>query len=89
MPRKTRKQKERASQRHAQSTNSDLVKREFEFNFTDNNFSKIKQSVAKKHEKSILLVNTSFVTQDLIKTLIIALGMFGLEVVLYLAWFKN
>lgn len=83
MPRKTRKQKERSR------VNSTVVKREFEFDFTERDLSKIKQSGAKKHEKSILLGNTSFVAQDLIKTLIIALGMFGLEVVLYLAWFKN
>lgn len=83
MPRKTRKQKERAR------ANFGVVNREFEFNFTDDNFSKIKQSGAEKHEKSVLLENNSFVAQDLVKTLIIALGIFGLEVVLYLAWFKN
>lgn len=93
MPRKTRKQKQKAeerrrAQRPFQAQNEGLVKGEFEFD--PKRFSqarKPKKSV-KKVDKSILLYKPRLAVRDLLKTLLIALGVFSLEIMVYLIWFR-
>ena len=97
MPRKTRKQKERAQKRGAESpamkdgedASSMLVKREFHFSANDFLQPREKSFIEKKFDKSLFINNARFVGRDILKTTIIALIIFGLETVLYFAWFKQ
>lgn len=68
---------------------SELVKREFHFSANDFLQPQEKIFVEKKFDKSLLVNDALFVGRDLLKTAIIALVIFGLETVLYFAWFKQ
>jgi hypothetical protein len=89
MARKTRRQKERAVKRRLQEQSMPgVVKREFEFEFKSsdsklNNFSNFKQV-----DKSFYSEDISFITRDLTKTVILAVGILTLEIMIYWAWFK-
>lgn len=97
MPRKTRKHKERTTTRRQRvpapnggtATHSGVVKREFEFSFTElaepaNATIKNKQS-----DKSFYFYQSASVGRDLVKTVVLATIIFSLEVVIYFAWFRE
>lgn len=93
MPRKTRKQKERAEKRKetgaTQGSPEIFVKREFSFSANEfKNFKKEKLH-EKKSDKSFSDTATEFAGRDLIKTFLLALAVFSLETVIYFAWFKQ
>jgi hypothetical protein len=97
MSRKTRRQKEKSEQKrveistakdYSHSQSGELVKREFEFSFND--FSGIKNQAGKtkKADKSYSLETSRLVGFDLAKTIVLAAGIFSLELVIYWARFK-
>lgn len=92
MPRKTRKQKAKAKIRRAQTANgepvSELVKGEFEFEPKLFSRDLEAKKMDKGGEKSLFFYDSRLIVHDLAKTLIIALGIFSLEIVVYLVWFK-
>lgn len=92
MPRKTKKQKRKAEERRQEAFSKPqkgtLVKGEFEFSPAEFSRHKRVRKTAKKSDKSPLFVNTSIVARDLARTILIALGIFSLEIVVYLVWFK-
>lgn len=93
MPRKTRKQKQRAAKRKAtqiafQAQNQEPVKGEFKFEPGELSQARRAKKSVKKGDKSTFLYEPSLVVRDLSKTLLLALGVFSLEIVIYLAWFK-
>ncbi len=88
MPRKTRKQKVKARER-AESTPSGSGKREFTFSFNEAISTSFISEPPKSSDLSRQTVDVSFVPSDLIKTLVLALGLFVLELVLYFVWFKR
>lgn len=81
MPRKTRKQKERAAER--------LVKGEFEFKPELFSRGLKARKIPKRNEKTLPFYNSRLIVRDLAKTLLIALGIFSLEIVVYLLWFEG
>lgn len=87
MPRKTKKEKLRAQSRilakAIETAPQDSVNREFEFNFDSLN---LKKYTTKKRESSHQIQQYRYVYHDLIKTAIIAIGIFSLELVIY--WSK-
>lgn len=86
MPRKTRKQKEKILSRRIHETPPPpSVKREFTFNF------EVKEGVKpaiKKNDLSLSSDQNRHTAKDLARALFTALGIIGLELVLYWAWFK-
>lgn len=86
MPRKTKKEKIKAQSRivskAAEPALQDSVNREFEFSFNGLN---LKKYSANKPESSYQIQQYKHVYLDLIKTAIIALGIFSLELVIYWA----
>lgn len=93
MPRKTRKQKEMAQKRREagefESRSQILVKREFSFSENEFKIFQQKKSGEKKFDKSFPDTAQEFAGRDLIKTFLLALTIFGLETVIYFAWFKQ
>lgn len=90
MPRKTRKQKERRdARRQSVQALPGAVKREFEFSFTGLPESKPQGIEIKKSDKSFYFYQTASTSRDLVKTVILAIIIFSLEIVIYFAWFKN
>lgn len=93
MPRKTRKQKERMQKTREVSLKNqeteNLVKREFSFSF--NNYTQVqtKKSLSKKNESSSSLSTAKTVNQDLIKTFVIGVLIFTIELVIYLLRFNQ
>ncbi|MDO8503593.1 MAG: hypothetical protein Q7S60_02790 [bacterium] len=81
MPRKTRKEKEKAQARS-------LVNREFEFRLDELNLPEKNEKSSKRIDRSILASTTHSIMPDLIKTVLLAAGIFSLEIVVYLRWFK-
>lgn len=95
MPRKTRKQKEKALKKRGElhpapygpeGTHTRGVKREFEFSFTGLETS---ISKTKKADKSFYLHDSGTTARDLIKTVLLAVVIFSLEIMIYFAWFKK
>ena len=78
MPRKTRKQKERAK--------IHLVKREFIFSFDGATSTKLTTEPVKNSDLSRQTIDVRFELSDLIKTLMLAIGVFVLELVIYFVW---
>lgn len=93
MPRKTRKQKERAEKKRetgaTQGPPEIFVKREF--SFSANEFKNLQQKKIheKKFDKSFPSATPEFAGRDLVKTFLLALAVFSLETVIYFAWFKQ
>lgn len=94
MPRKTRKQKERASQRRSVYsersrtvyTESDRsVNREFNFRLADLQTSSFKAKNGKSYDKSSTYVSNAVPTRDLLKSILLAGLIFSLELVIYWA----
>lgn len=86
MPRKTRRQKLKATQKHASAASgTGVVKREFEFEFAGKIPSKIQE---KKIEKSHYLAGSNTIVRDLTRTIVIACLLFSLELVIYSLLFK-
>lgn len=81
MPRKTRKEKERARQRS-------LVNREMEFSLEELSLPQKIKKMPEKVDKSIPIGTAHSIVPDLVKTTLFALGIFSLEVVVYLRWFR-
>ncbi len=81
MPRKTRKEKERAQARS-------LVNREFEFRLDELNLSQKHEKTPERIDKSSQVSTAHSIVPDLIKTALFAAGIFSLEIVIYLRWFK-
>ncbi len=77
MPRKTRKEKERASARS-------LVNREFEFRLDELTLSKKHEKTPERIDESRRASVTHSIVPDLIKTALFATGIFSLEIVIYL-----
>lgn len=92
MPRKTRRQKEKTRTRRTQSsaangaegTHPELVKREFTFSLASLKKNNFEAKTPKRHEKSVTFDTSSFGRGDLVKSLVLAVGIFTLEVVIYL-----
>lgn len=93
MPRKTRKQKERAQKRKEEekllNTETVFVKREFSFSENEIPGLQIKKSPIKGNDKTLPLPSVGTDSRDLLKTLVLAVIIFSLEVVLYFVWFKQ
>ena len=93
MPRKTRREKERAVARRGRGSRSDMpgtagVKGEFEFKFSPVKLSSKKLSVEKNSDNSLRFANIGTIKGDLIKTVLLALGIFAVELVIYSRWFN-
>lgn len=92
MPRKTRKQKEKAQkgqlERDFGHHYEPLVKREFHFSETSLLGSKKGINIVKKSDKSAPAEAVSFVKRDLLKTIVLTSLILAFETVLYLIWFK-
>lgn len=92
MPRKTRKQKEKAqkgqSERDSGHPYEALVKREFHFSQNLPLGSKKRINIVKKSDKSVPAEAVFFVKRDLLKTIVLTSLILALETVLYLIWFK-
>lgn len=89
MPRKTREQKKRAAERkELQVTEVVPVKREFSFSIPDLSQLQNKASLPKRIEKTIHFDIQTQVKRDLAKVIILALSLFGLELVIYFSWLK-
>lgn len=88
MPRKTRRQKEKTRIRRitngAEGTHPELVKREFTFSLASLKKNNFEAKTLKRHEKTVTFNTSSFGGGDLIKSLVLAVGIFTLEVVIYL-----
>lgn len=84
--RKTLKEKQKAAERRlAWSQNLDVVKRGIQRSKFSTNLA---TTFKKQPEKSGQFADTSLLVRDLAKTLLFAAGIFSLEIVIYLAWFK-
>ena len=89
MPRKTRKQKLRAAKRtHSIGTNTMPVKREFEFSFEASDLGTTDFPNFKKNDNSFYSQSNRFVVRDLIRTIILAVGILAFEIMIYWSWFK-
>lgn len=93
MPRKTRKAKEKARQRRLSPAAPDIagmesVKGEFEFSFSPQKLASNKNSRQERHDKSIRLDGVGTTRRDLLKTVVLASIIFGLEFVIYSSWFR-
>lgn len=92
MAKRTRKQKERTSRKRQQDTSiqstATVVKRDFEFSFSNQNLKNSSNIQNKKQEKSSQISSNELNRRDLAKSLILALGIFSLEAMIYWAWFK-
>lgn len=97
MPRKTRKQKEKAQQRRHEelaskpvlSPTEGLVNREFTFSFDGSASTKLTAEPVKSSDLSRQTIGVRFELSDLVKTLVLATGVFVLELVIYFAWFSR
>ncbi|MDO8452367.1 MAG: hypothetical protein Q7S79_01300 [bacterium] len=92
VPRKTRRAKEKAARDRARVSSSDMpgipsVKGEFEFKFSSVNLSSKKLSVEKNNDNSLRFANIGTIKGDLIKTVVLALIILGVELVIYSRWF--
>ena len=93
MPRKTRREKERAVARRGLGNQSNTrgtasVKGEFEFKFSPVKLSSKKLSAGKSSDDSLRFANIGTIKGDLIKTVVLALIIFGVELVIYSRWFR-
>lgn len=93
MPRKTKKQKQRAQTRIKEKTaevasNEGHVKGEFEFNLTGLPQAQKSKKGAKRADNSPSFYQPGSVVRDLVKTAALAAIVFGLEIMVYLTWFK-
>lgn len=66
-----------------------LVKREFTFSFDEATSTKLTAEPAKNSDLSRQTIDVRFELSDLIKTLMLAIGVFVLELVIYFAWFSK
>lgn len=97
MPRKTRRQKEKARQRQRDGLASEpvlspaegVVKREFTFRFDEVTSTKSTSEPVKSSDLSRQTIDVRFNSRDLAKTLLLAGTMFVLELVIYFAWFSK
>ncbi len=86
MPRKTKKQKMQAEARRAVYTErSRGVKREFTFDPSSVNLKNLEPKTAKNADKSRSLASDHLYVPDLVRTIVLAIIILGLELVLYLA----
>lgn len=66
-----------------------LVKREFTFSFDQQTSTKLTTEAVKNSDLSRQTIDIRFELSDLIKTLVLALSVFVLELVIYFAWFSK
>jgi hypothetical protein len=90
MPRKLRKNKIKSQERRQlQSSPEQVVKRDFEFSLNTFPQSPNKTITIKQIDNSHSLDQVKQVRHDIIKTVILAVCVFSLELVIYFAWLKG
>lgn len=65
------------------------VKGEFEFSFIGLPNQELAKNIIKKSDKSFYFYQTASTSRDLVKTVVLALLIFSLEIVIYFAWFEK
>lgn len=97
MPRKTRKQKEKAqikrfgrpAPRSIEGDSSGVVKGEFSFDISDLSREDFEPVSLKKGEKSATFSPSGFAPRDLIKSVLLTCYLVVVELVIYWLWFKE
>lgn len=100
MPKKTKRAKIGTQKRRVASVDSprvdsyepvnmEAVKGEFSFRLNKLYRVPLAEGLLKKSEKSLLVRRVSFVKADFLRSFVLVVLIFSLEIVIYFAWFKN